>query len=517
MYCTSTSPAAASCFSSRPAMLSFLCLVLIFIFTHSSAPAQDTSCGLVWGPIIELTPDTLYFWRPRIVAQGDTLHVICGVFNENVKLPYWRSVNGGNSFEPMKDFLSDTSFPHPAAYFEIQTNKKMLYVFFNKSTSESTPIYQLKSSDRGTLWSFPTPIPHTDSTPGITGSAIWGDTISIEYAKLNEQEAKLILSTDGGNNWFRPLLYRLGASHNSLAMTPHYLHRLHELNYFGTVAIFNSRSTNLGNTWLDTVLVSTSIGNWSDLPSLVSTKMNNDSVALIGDWRDTRNECIGSTACDIYSRASYDEGNYWEDEVRLTDEPNGNNNMARLVAGYGKIGIAFSKQIGWWDVNIYLRYSLDFGFSWSTLCVASGLPDARMGAPFCAISPTAFHVVWVMNRNDGSQGIFYRRGAIVTGVKENEIEELPVSITLEQNYPNPFNPQTAIGFSLLAVGNVTLKIYNIYGQEVATLVNKQMEAGKHTVEWNAEKFPSGMYFYRLSVPDAKGKVFSQTKKMILMK
>ncbi|MEK7262914.1 MAG: T9SS type A sorting domain-containing protein [Bacteroidota bacterium] len=89
--------------------------------------------------------------------------------------------------------------------------------------------------------------------------------------------------------------------------------------------------------------------------------------------------------------------------------------------------------------------------------------------------------------------------------------------TLSQNYPNPFNPQTAIGFSLLAVGNVTLKVYDIFGREVAVLVHKKMEAGKYSVEWNAESFASGMYFYRLAVTDEKNTTSIVSKKMILMK
>jgi choice-of-anchor B domain-containing protein len=74
----------------------------------------------------------------------------------------------------------------------------------------------------------------------------------------------------------------------------------------------------------------------------------------------------------------------------------------------------------------------------------------------------------------------------------------PTEIVLEQNYPNPFNPTTAIGFSLLAVGEVTLKIYNVLGQEVATLLNNEtMEEGEHEVEFDASNLPSGVYFYTI--------------------
>ncbi|MEK7264306.1 MAG: T9SS type A sorting domain-containing protein, partial [Bacteroidota bacterium] len=75
-------------------------------------------------------------------------------------------------------------------------------------------------------------------------------------------------------------------------------------------------------------------------------------------------------------------------------------------------------------------------------------------------------------------------------------------------------PTTAIGFSLLAVGNVTLKVFDVLGQEVATLLNnEQLEAGEHEIQFDGSALTSGVYFYRLSV-DGK---FSETKKFVLMK
>ena len=84
---------------------------------------------------------------------------------------------------------------------------------------------------------------------------------------------------------------------------------------------------------------------------------------------------------------------------------------------------------------------------------------------------------------------------------------------LSQNYPNPFNPTTAIGFSLLAVGNVSLKVFDILGREVATLLNNEiLESGEHEVTFNANALPSGIYFYRLTAGE-----FSETKKLLLLK
>jgi len=99
----------------------------------------------------------------------------------------------------------------------------------------------------------------------------------------------------------------------------------------------------------------------------------------------------------------------------------------------------------------------------------------------------------------------------VTGIS-NIGGEVPVDYTLGQNYPNPFNPETNINFTIPKSGNVTLKIYDVSGKEVSTLVNEVKNAGNYIVGFNAASLPSGAYFYRL---ETNG--FSATKKMMLIK
>ena len=90
--------------------------------------------------------------------------------------------------------------------------------------------------------------------------------------------------------------------------------------------------------------------------------------------------------------------------------------------------------------------------------------------------------------------------------------DLPKSFSLEQNYPNPFNPQTTISYTLEAPAFVTLKVYNVLGREVATLVSEDVPAGRHDVRFDATTLNSGTYFYRINAGS-----FTATKQMILLR
>ncbi len=88
---------------------------------------------------------------------------------------------------------------------------------------------------------------------------------------------------------------------------------------------------------------------------------------------------------------------------------------------------------------------------------------------------------------------------------------------LEQNYPNPFNPSTRINFNLAVASDVTLKIFDVLGQEIVTVVNGRLSAGTHTAEVSANQLTSGVYFYRLDASGVDGSKFSEVKKMLLSK
>ena len=93
-----------------------------------------------------------------------------------------------------------------------------------------------------------------------------------------------------------------------------------------------------------------------------------------------------------------------------------------------------------------------------------------------------------------------------------QLNENPGKYKLHINYPNPFNPETSIKFEIPQSSKVSLKIYDITGREVVTLVDRELKAGFYDVKWNASDYPSGVYFYKLTAGE-----FTETRKMILVK
>lgn len=97
-------------------------------------------------------------------------------------------------------------------------------------------------------------------------------------------------------------------------------------------------------------------------------------------------------------------------------------------------------------------------------------------------------------------------------VDDTNKEEMPLSFSLSQNFPNPFNPVTQINYTLSRTSHVSIKIYNVLGQEVAHLVNTDMPAGFHSIKWDASRVASGTYIYKIVAGE-----FTEVKKMVVIK
>ena len=111
------------------------------------------------------------------------------------------------------------------------------------------------------------------------------------------------------------------------------------------------------------------------------------------------------------------------------------------------------------------------------------------------------------------------KDGLIVSVEENQTEKLPTEFRLEQNYPNPFNPETVISYQLAVSGLVTLKVYDMLGRDVVTLVNEYQQAGSHKVNFNVTQISnlrnnitSGVYFYQIRAGN-----YVETKKLVLLK
>ncbi len=127
-------------------------------------------------------------------------------------------------------------------------------------------------------------------------------------------------------------------------------------------------------------------------------------------------------------------------------------------------------------------------------------------------APGDFRYYCVIHGSPGGVGMsaIVHVSGISTGITDRD--EAPAKFTVEQNYPNPFNPSTVIRFDVPQTEHVTVKVYDILGQDVATLMNGEASAGHHEIEFNAVDLPSGIYLYRVEAGNK-----SELRKMILLK
>ncbi|HTR82431.1 MAG TPA: T9SS type A sorting domain-containing protein [Bacteroidota bacterium] len=160
----------------------------------------------------------------------------------------------------------------------------------------------------------------------------------------------------------------------------------------------------------------------------------------------------------------------------------------------------------------HLQVATDAGFT--AVAFDSTVVDTtvQLSTPLAASTQYTWHVSAV---NAGGASTYSLAGTFTTGTLlnvQNGTDLLPKEFTLNQNYPNPFNPSTRIDYSLPKAQFVTLKVYNVLGQEVATLVNGRQEAGYYQTEFRANGLVSGVYFYLLRTEE-----FSSVHKMLLLK
>ncbi|MBP1682890.1 MAG: 5'-Nucleotidase domain protein, partial [Ignavibacteriaceae bacterium] len=155
-----------------------------------------------------------------------------------------------------------------------------------------------------------------------------------------------------------------------------------------------------------------------------------------------------------------------------------------------------------------IRYRKFSSGSWNTsLEVSTGAPTGLQSAAVVEMNTTSAAFAYV---GTNSTNAYFNNQDWTVDV---QVEEgTPENYSLDQNYPNPFNPSTTIKFRIPESSFVSLRVYNVLGKEVATLVSEEMNAGSYEVNFQASNLSSGVYFYKLETGN-----FVKTNKMILMK
>ena len=472
----------------------------------------STNDGITWDSI-----STLPYSRGRRIfcsANGDLYAGSYGVFRSTNEGQSWIQLNGFQGCGVVRSIAELGNSFYAGSYFS--------GVF--------------RSTDYGTNW--------IQSSKGLNNSIVGylvrdftGRIISHGYY------SSMAFTTDNGSNW--SLLHPMGLL-NSFSASPNgSLFASQGGGYSGVIL----RSTDSGYNWetifgpgFDTSVTQVNVNVDASVYAIIKGKLhkslnNGDEWELIqiiseNEWinRIDLNSVgiIFVKSSEGYFRSS-DNGESWE---QLTSIPEGLNifginksddiyatasdssyyrstdygdSWEFVFKGSGKTMKAFaSNDIGYLFISVLsvgVFRSTDNGFSWQE--INDGLDSSSVNA--LIITDDDYLLA-----GTSWKGV-YRSIKKTTSI-ENNFTNIPNTFQLDQNYPNPFNPTTNIRYSVRGRQFVSLKVYDVLGNQVATLVDEEKSPGIYAVEFNAENLSSGIYFYHL-----KAGTFSESRKMILLK
>jgi hypothetical protein len=271
-----------------------------------------------------------------------------------------------------------------------------------------------------------------------------------------------------------------------------------------------TRSFDLGQTWQDGDTLSQVDGH----PALeveMAASQTESLTNVILTWNDGIT-CTAFFGCTIIERESRTNGRNWLDAETLTKIPRGGEPSVS-IGPTGVAAITWTDGMSFSESHILVCIRPKGDNSWCPIVDLSPSQRTRGGSNV-VISNNAIHVVWseLFPDSAGSFRIMYRRGRFIDTDVNEDPPPLPPYVSLEQNYPNPFNPNTRIVYKVGGRESVSLRVYDLLGREVATLVSEKKEIGEYVVDWNAEGLPSGVYYYRIITGQTM-----QTRKAVLIR
>ena len=374
-----------------------------------------------------------------------------------------KSIDGGESWENIWTG-ADTLCVYNVA--EVDENSVLISTSIDEQGTYAAHIF--RTSDGGNTW-----VDVYSQTGGFINSIKMFDQLNgIATGDPVDGVWTVIKTTDGGNTWFS-----ISDPPAAIDNEQSYLNSTtwvdNSTGWFGTNKPRAYRTSDGGNTWTAVDI--------PDLSRVYSIAFNMSGMGIAVNYN-------GQMARTI------DNGANWE--------------VISAPASGTIYYIAACYDYFWMIVGSSIYKSTDNGTTW-ILDGTSPEPIRRLS--FYTDQNGIFG--WAV----GNEGTVLRYKSRITNINTENDEAIPEHYSLFQNYPNPFNPETTIKYEIPNKSDITLKIYNLLGQEVKTLINESKKAGYHQIIWdgrnnNGVKVGSGIYIYRIQAGD-----FVKTKKMVLIK
>jgi len=316
---------------------------------------------------------------------------------------------------------------------------------------------------------------------------------------------------------------------------------------FGISFTDANNGTAVGGAWIESTIRRTTDGgtNWTEQTSTATRALrdvnftdtyNGWAVGGSDNWLDFQYIILQTTNGGTNWTEQLWGGLYWLTGVSFTDANNGTavgGSMSSVIFRTTNGGTTWIEQIigpysflsdvSFADVN----NGTAVGWDWSNNSIGLILRTTNGGTdwtPQTSGTTNSLNGVFFIDALNGwavggNGTILHTTNGGVSFIEEEQIDEAPAEFLLSQNYPNPFNPRTSIQYAISSRQFVLLKVFDVLGNEIETLINEEKSAGTYEIIWYAGQLPSGVYFYQLKATPNGGQAgsFVETKKMILMK
>ncbi len=423
----------------------------------------------------------------------------------------WKTTDGGTSFKNCNSDLQTIQF------YDISADQNNSEMAIGGTQDNGTEM----NTQPSLIW---------NEVYGGDGGYVLMDPKNPNVVYTEYVNGALMKSTNGGGDWTQ-IFTKTG-----YWLTPYVMDPMNDnVLYTATSKIY--KTTNAGGNW---TAISSDLVSSSDLVTTMSISPVEDSVlyAGISGYRG------GNTPTSDHLFVSRDGGTTWTD---ITSNLPDSTDFCQVTADPTRKGVAYLAVLVGAGVTSspHVLRTTDYGVSWTGLgSTTSGFPpvptkvvrvDSLTGDLYAGTYEGVYRstdngATWVEfgtglpNAVVDGMAIRYSTHTLLVGThgrgawQINELTgvalpaEVPATFAVNQNYPNPFNPTTVISYRVPAAGLVTLRVYDILGREVATLVNARQSPGMHLVTFNAGGLASGVYFYQLKAGN-----LVETKKMELLK